>query len=404
MRMRFFNTVEPVSPLYRDLLPRLAELEVEVEVILCRGDYRPVRKPLEEALTHPRIHIKRVGVDYDGKRVGTSRLLGMFSYAVGAIFSSLGSQRADLNVFLTQPPLFSLWGYALKLLRNEPYLCLIMDVYPDVAIQNKILAEGSWLAKLLIKISTWVLRNASAIVVIGRCMQEHLIAKGVPAEKIYYLPNWVNEKLIHSIPQDQNSLRQELNLEDDFVVLYSGNLGISHHFDDLLEVIRRMRNVPGLKFVLIGGGAQWDRIANFKMHERLENLLLLPFQPLDRLAESLSLGDVHFVTLKEGFEGLEVPSKAYGALAVGRPLVYQGSPSGEIARMVEEAEIGFVVPESDVDQLEAVISEYLTNRALAAQQGERALQLGRSTYSSVWGVNQYISLLMQDDQAQKTYR
>lgn len=402
MRIRFFNTVEPVSPLYRDLIPRLSDLEVEVEVILSRGDYRPVRKPLEEVLTQSRIHIKRVGFDYGGKGVGASRLLKMVSYAVGAIFISLGSQKADLNVFLTQPPLFSLWGYALRLLRNEAYLCLIMDVYPDVAIQGKILAGKSWLTKLLMKISTWVLTNASVIVVIGRCMQERLIAKGVPANKIDYIPNWVNEELIHPIPHDQNSLRQELNLGDDFVVLYSGNLGISHHFDDLLEVIRRMRNAPGLKFVLIGGGAQWDRIANFKRDEQLGNLILLPFQPLDRLGESLSLGDVHFVSLKEGFEGLEVPSKAYGALAVGRPLIYQGNPSGEIARMVKEAEVGFVVPESDVDQLEAVISEYLTIPALATQQGERAFQLGRSIYSSVCGVNQYLSLLMQYARGQKT--
>lgn len=402
MRIRFFNTVEPVSPLYRDLLPELGYLGVEVDVILSRGDYRPVRKPLEEVLNHFGIRIKRVGVAYGEKRGKVTRLLGMLSYAVGAALFSLKSRRADLNVFLTQPPLFSVWGYALNRFRKEPYLCVIMDVYPDVAIRGGILAEKSWLAKLLRKISVGVLRNASAVVVIGRCMQENLVAKGVPAERIHFIPNWVNEREIYPVPHDKNRLRQELNLGEDFVVLYSGNLGVSHHFDSLLEIIRRMRDVSGLKFVIAGGGAHWHRIDKFKKEHQLENLLLLPFQPLNRLAESLSLGDVHLVSLKEGFEGLEVPSKAYGALAVGRPLIYQGNPSGEIARMIEEAEIGFVVPECDENQLEAVISMYLANRALVAQQGERALSLSRSAYSCSNGVKRYISLLMRYSEKQKT--
>lgn len=402
MQIRFFNTVEPVSPLYRDLLPELGNRGVEVEVVLSRGDYRPVRKPLEEVLTHPRIRIKRVGIACSEKRGKGSRLLGMLSYAVGAILLSLKGHRADLNVFLTQPPLFSIWGYALRLLRKEPYLCVMMDVYPDVAIRVGILAEKSWLAKLLKTISIAVLRNSSAVVVIGRCMHENLVAKGVPAEKIHFIPNWVNERDIYPIPHEKNRLRKELNLGNALVVLYSGNLGISHHFESLLEIIRRMRDVPGLRFIIVGGGAQWKKIENVKREERLENLLLLPFQPMDLLAESLSMGDVHLASLRDGFEGLEVPSKAYGALAVGRPLIYLGNPSGEIARMVEEAEIGFVVPDSDVSRLEAVILRYLADRTLVAQQGERALCLGRSIYSSSNGVQRYISLLMGYSNGQKT--
>ncbi len=287
MRIRLFNTVEPVSPLYRDLLPKLGELGVEVDVVLSRGDYRPVRRRLETVLNHSRLHVSRVGIEY----------------------------RENMNIFLSQPPLFSIWGYALKLLRNEPYLCIMMDVYPDVAIRDKVLSESSVLSWFLGRVSIFTLKNASAVIVIGRCMREMLIAKGIPSSKIHYIPNWVNEEMVYPVPQRDNKLRQELNLGEDFVVLYSGNMGISHDFDDLLEVARRFRNLPGLKFVLIGNGAQWQKVKKFKEMEELSNLILLPFQPQERLAESLSMGDVHFVSLRDGFEGLEVPSKAYSALA-----------------------------------------------------------------------------------------
>lgn len=394
MRIRLFNTVEPVSPLYRDLLPKLGELGVEVDVVLSRGDYRPVRRRLETVLNHSRLHVSRVGIEYRENKGKIFKLFWMLAYATGAIRHSLLSHRADLNIFLSQPPLFSIWGYALKLLRNEPYLCIMMDVYPDVAIREKMLSESSLFSWFLGRVSIFTLKNASAVIVIGRCMREKLIAKGIPSSKIHCIPNWVNEEMVYPVPQRDNKLRQELNLGEDFVVLYSGNMGISHDFDDLLEVARRFRNLSGLKFVLIGNGAQWQKVMKFKETEELANLILLPFQPQERLAESLSMGDVHFVSLREGFEGLEVPSKAYSALAVGRPLIYQGQPSGEIALMIEEAGIGSVVPQGDVDELERVILNYNRDRELVAQQGERALRLGKDRYSSTNSVNQYLSLLL----------
>ena len=114
---------------------------------------------------------------------------------------------------------------------------------------------------------------------------------------------------------------------------------------------------------------------------------------MERLADTLSLGDIHFVSLIEGFEGLEVPSKAYGALAVGRPLIYQGNVHGEIAQMILETDIGYVIPQGDVDQLEKVVLDCLSHRDQLAPLGERALYLAETDYSCGSRVNQYVSLL-----------
>ena len=177
-------------------------------------------------------------------------------------------------------------------------------------------------------------------------------------------------------------------------MLYSGNLGASHYFDDLLEVARRCKYLAGLKFVIIGDGVRRKEIEKAESTFLLDNLLLLPFQPSERLAESLNLGDVHFVSLKEGFQGLEVPSKAYGSLAAGRALIYQGNPSGEIARMITEAGIGCVVQEGDVDGLERSILDYVKDRSQAKHQGERALELARTKNSSIVALQRYEALFL----------
>ncbi len=394
MRIRFFNIVEPVAPLYRDLLPYLADRGFQVEVIIGKTEYRPGRPPLEDVLLHENIRIVRVG---GGFKTGKGKLLklgAMLSYGISAVGRTLFGEKADLNFFLTQPPLFSGWGYFLHKFRGERYMCLVMDVYPDVAFQDGLIAERSLAGWLLKSMAGLILKNAVAVVVIGRCMQERIMSKGIAPEKIRIIPNWVNEREVYPVSLHDNALRRELGLTGEFVVLYSGNLGVSHYFDDLLQVAHRCRSLSNLKFVVIGDGVRRKEIERAKAGNHLDNLLLLPFQPPERLAESLSLGDVHFVSLKDGFEGLEVPSKAYGALAAGRTLIYQGNPKGEIARMVTEAGIGYVVQEGDVDGLEKVIRGYLNDCNLVRIHGERALEISRTIYSSEFAIQSYATVFM----------
>ena len=139
-------------------------------------------------------------------------------------------------------------------------------------------------------------------------------------------------ELVYPIPAAESRLRRELGLDGKFVVLYSGNMGVSHYFDDLLEVIRRCQDEAKLHFVFIGEGQRRGEIENFFRRHQPRNVSLLLFQPMEQLAESLSLGDVHFVSLRAGFEGLVVPSKVYGALAAGRRRLRKVRPANPLRR------------------------------------------------------------------------
>jgi colanic acid biosynthesis glycosyl transferase WcaI len=141
--------------------------------------------------------------------------------------------------------------------------------------------------------------------------------------------------------------------------------------------------------VFVGDGQRRTELERAQSAEGLENLVLLPFQPVERLAHSLSLGDVHFVSLRAGFEGLMVPSKAYSVLEAGRGLIYQGTASGEIARLVVEEDIGSVVPLDDPDALERAIRGALADPVTVAGWGLRAEGLAERPYSRASALQRY---------------
>lgn len=391
--IRFFNTYEPVSPFYRDLIPFLSARGLDVEVVVSSREYRAGRKPLEESLGSDRVGVRRIRAGRGVVRGRSQKLWAMLTYVIGAAGFSLLGPRARLNFFLTQPPLFSLWGLVLRWLRRQPYCCLVMDVYPDVAVRDGLLQAGGLGPRFLTYVSRSVLRRADAVIVIGRCMRERMEQDGIPSERLHLVPNWVNDAEVQPVEHEQNALRKELGLEGKFVILYSGNMGVSHFLDDILETARRLRELRDLVFLFIGDGPRRREVLAWQERFDLKNILLLPFQPTERLAESLSLGDVHFLSLRAGFEGLVVPSKAYGALGAGRPILYQGESTGEIGRMVEEERIGSVVPLDNPAPLVAAVKRYYDDRSLTADQGCRALALNRRKYGREHALAAYAQIL-----------
>ena len=235
MRIRFFNTFEPVTTFYRDLIPALAAQGIESDLVISSMEYRPGREPLESNLDHPLIHIHRVKAGQGLAASRAQKVWAMVRYAMGALIYSLFGRPVDLNFFMTQPPLFTLWGYLLCLLRRQPYICLVMDLYPDGAIKDGLLPENSLIARLLTTLSRFALKNADGVVVIGRCTRDLLQRDGIPEAKLWVIPNWANDSEIQPVSSDDNHLLKGWGLAGRFVVLYSGNMGVSHFFDDILE-------------------------------------------------------------------------------------------------------------------------------------------------------------------------
>ena len=391
MRIRFFNTFEPVSPFYRDLVPYLAEQGHEIEIVISSAEYRTGRERLEDLLPPENVRLTRIPAGIKLADSSLKKLWVVLAYMIGSAFVTLFGRGTDLNFFLTQPPMFQVWGRFLKALRRQPYSCLVMDLYPDALVNFGKIKKGSIFEKVAHSISRGTLRKAKNVVVIGRCMQRVLEKDGIEPNRIVNIPNWVNETEVRCISKEENSLRKELNLSDKFICLYSGNIGISHNMNDLLEVAVELRAEEDIRFVIVGGGIKKAQLEQFRDEHQLENLMLLPYQPTSRLSESLGLGDFHFVSLRQNFSGLVVPSKAYGALAAGKPIVYQGSEESELALMIKEHDLGFVVNEGDVEGLkEAILSLYRDPQRLAAL--SKNAERSNEVYNRLESLKTYASL------------
>lgn len=398
MKIRFFNTYEPVSAFYRDIVPALVKQGAKVEIVISKAEYRKGRDIIQAFQHMPNVRfIRTTSLGRNAYEGTAAKALATVLYAISASLYALFGPSVDRNVFLTQPPLFALLGVLLHRLRRQPYYYVLMDIQPQLSIALGLADENAWLTRLSARLSQIAMRNAEGVVVIGRGMAEYVERLGIEKQRIHFIANWADETQIYPIPAKENRLRQDMGWDDQFIVLYAGNIGLPQYFDDLLSVAARLRKSDDIRFVFVGGGSRQTSVARQVTQQGLKNVTLLPFlHETYSLAEILSSADVHFASLQADCTALAVPSKAYGVLAAGRPLIFQGGAAGEIARLIGEHRIGFAIPIGQVDSLEAIIMRLHDDPLLCQEFGRKARALVMTTYSKVNAVQQYIALLMDD--------
>jgi colanic acid biosynthesis glycosyl transferase WcaI len=393
----FYPDKSAVSQILTDLAFHLAEQGHHVEVIASRGDYEGGSKlPRRETVNG--VLIRRIWSPSWGKKSILSRLADLGSYAVGSTVRAFLSRRVDRIIVLTNPPMYALVARLLRLVRREPYTYIVMDLYPDVSVQAGMTAPRSLLTRLARCLTRSTLRHARNVVVLGACMARAIKNYGIPTERIRIIQNWSDDEDVLPLAPAENPLRAQLGFTDEFVVMYSGNMGVAHYFQDILRVAMDLRGRRDIRFLFVGGGVRCRTVEEFRDEHKLDNVIVRGYFPRDQLPYSLPVGDAHFVSLREGFQGLVVPSKTYGAMAAGRPILYQGSPAGEIARMLLEEGGGMVFAEGDAIALKEAIVRWADDRQAAALIGRQAREVFQRNYTKAIGLRKYADLLQETGQ------
>jgi glycosyltransferase involved in cell wall biosynthesis len=325
----------------------------------------------------------RVGGTSLGKRTVGHRLVDYATFYAAAAARSATLGRFDVVLATSSPPLLATIGAALKLARRIPFVYWVQDLYPELAVEFGVMRRTALATRAFARLTRWTLRSADAVVVLGQAMGERVRDKGVDPERIHLVPNWADGAEIRPVAAEANPFRRAHGLQGKRVVLYSGNMGRGHDLATLLGAARLLGAVPDLAFVFIGDGAKRPEVE--AAARELPSLMLLPYQPRQRLAESLSAGDVHLVSQDACTLGLIEPSKLYGVLAAGRPVLYVGPAGSEAARAVAGEGIGEVVANGDVAGAAAALlrllerAESLGARARLAfdRSYDRRLRTGR---------------------------
>ena len=245
------------------------------------------------------------------------RLTNYLSYVALAIPRALFLD-CDVVLAMTDPPFQGIVGAFVAMLKRRPYLYNIRDLYPDMAVAGDIVKRGM-LVRVWERLHRWALRRAARVIVLGEDMRTRIIARGVEASRVVVIRDGADAPLPDaSPPAPDPDVVRAIRAGFSFVVLHAGNLGFYGAWRTLVTAARKLAN-DGVGLVFVGDGAQRGEVE--AIAAGADNIRFLDFFPAAKIPSVLAAADVHVVTIKRGLEGVVVPSKMYGILAAGKPII-----------------------------------------------------------------------------------
>jgi glycosyltransferase involved in cell wall biosynthesis len=352
----FHPDVSATSQLLTELCEDLA-LHHDVYVVTGRPSYNPVERTKSRGLVsrelYGRVRVARVWSTSLNRSGMAGRLTNYGTYLVTSVAGAFSVSDPDVVVALTDPPPIGLIGGWTARLRRRPFVLVTKDIFPEVAVRLGKLTDPRLIA-VLRRAARSLFRRADVVVSIGRDMTERLVEARVPRTKIRLIRDWADGTLIRPL-DGVSRLRQERGWEGRFVVMQSGNVGLSQSLDTLVEAADRLRVHPDIVFAIVGEGASKADLRRRATALRLENVEFLPYQPKASLADSLGAADVHFVGLRRGLAGYIVPSKVYGIMAAGKPFIAAVDDGSEPALIAAEVGCGIRIEPDEPSQLAEAI-------------------------------------------------
>ena len=295
------------------------------------------------------------------------------SYFLSACVAGLRLSRPDVVVALTDPPVIGLAALAVARRFGARFVFLCQDVFPEVAQ-----LQGNFHSKAVKRILDWInrflIRKADWVIAIGETMGKRLITdKGAEPQKTMVIHNWADCSAIIPGPKG-NAFSEEHGLMSKFVVMHSGNIGMSQGLEIIVQAAAHLRQYEDIRIVCVGDGVTKPALEERVRAMGLKNILFLPYQPKERLAESFAAADVFVISLKQGLAGYIVPSKLYGILAAGRPYVAAVEEACEITAITKQYNCGLVVEPGDAEDLARKILILYHDRNLTQRLGANARQ------------------------------
>lgn len=353
------------AQLLTDLAESLARHPCEICVVTSRS-LLPGHLEFEQ---HHGVEIVRVGPGPSRGKHMLRRFCDYFAFSIAAVWRAGRMLRQDdVVIFMTDPPMLAIWMHPWLRWRKTRFFHWVQDVYPEVAAT---LTGHRWLNVLRpLRNLSW--RHAAACVALDRDMVEVIRSAGVPANNIHLIPNWAPAGITPPPVIEVEALRHRWGLSGKFVVLYSGNLGRVHDLEPIIEVAHHLRDHHEIQFVFVGDGAQLPALQQSTHARGLTNIRFFPPQPRDQLSATLAAGDIHFVTLRAGCEGLVFPSKLAGICAIGRPVIVIGPRDSNLLTSVEKHGLGHGFATDEIPAIAESILQLKSNPGAVASISQRS--------------------------------
>lgn len=382
--------------LIEELVKQLEQQGVDIEVFTGQPGYAygTASAPAVEQLGNIRIQRSRSARLWS-RRVRGKAVNGVL-FTLRAILHLLRHSRGqDVFLLTSAPPFLPIIGYLAHLCFGVSYVCLIYDIYPDIAIALNVIPNNHWLARFWQEVNKQVWRKAKGIVVLSPAMkQQVLVTCPEIADKVSVIHSWGDPELIVPIAKKDNWFVRKYNLGNKFTVLYSGNMGRCHDMNTILAAAKQLQDEP-IQFLCIGGGPKLKGFIQEVNRLKLSNFIFLPYQEKQVLPYSLTAGDLSLVSVEAGMENLVAPSKLYPALAAGRPVAVICSQHSYLQQLIADAKCGETFKNGDGYGLAEFIRRLNRDRQLAENLGRASRKYLQLHFTPEIIAKQYIRVLRQ---------
>lgn len=318
------------------------------------------------------VKVLRIRVPEFSKTNKKSRVKNIVSYFLGAMAATFKVGKMDYVFSISQPPilggLLGVWG---KWVKHAKYIYNIQDFNPE-----QILAVGYSKSKLITNVMMWFdkfsCKQSNLIITVGRDLMEtvekRFEEKKVP--KTVMINNWINEEEIYPLDDDNEKVlefKKKYGLEGKFVIMYSGNIGLYYDLENLIKVIekygRGTKTPDGREvvFAFVGAGSVLDKLVLYVKENHMDNVVFIPYQEKSNLIYSLNAGDVHWCVNAKGIKGVSCPSKAYGIMAAGKPILGVLELGSEVRCLIEDTSCGLCCEPGEYDKVEDNIRWFIDN-------------------------------------------
>jgi len=311
------------------------------------------------------VNVECVGSSAYSRHQMRRRVSNYLSYLALAVPRAF-ALNPDVVLAMTDPPVAGIAGALIAQLAGKPFVYNIRDMYPDMAVGGDIVRPSPWVQRWE-KMHRRALKQAACVIVLGDDMRDRIIEKGIAPERVVIVRDGATFPA--SLPPTSDPIVQEIRSGFPFVALHAGNLGFYGAWDTLLKAAEILRNEnSGLVFV--GDGANRARLESAASAANATNVKFLPFRPFEQVQHVMMAGDLHIVTIRRGLEGVVVPSKLYGILAAGRPVLAVADAKSDAARIVVDSGCGMAADPNDPSAVAAALRELRS-------QPERLFEMGR---------------------------
>lgn len=388
----FYPETAATAQLLTELAVELQKSGIQVWVYSAQPSYHR-RDKLPKSEVYQGVHIRRMcSTQFDKNRLW-GRLLNGFTFSLAVLFRLLFSRKHKVILATSNPP-FLLWvAWLIAVVKRTPYVLLIHDIYPHVAVKLGYMKDGGIIMRLWEWLNRKAYRRASAIIVLGERMRTIVQEACSALLPIYVIHSWADGTLIRPRRKEDNPFALKHNLQGKIVVLYSGNLGQAHKLETLIEAADRLRDLEDLTFLFVGEGAKKPLLMSLAREKGLENVRFLPPVPYEELACSLPAGDIGVVTLEKGVEGLCEPSKLYAYLAAGLAILALVGKDSEVAKIVERHKCGCVLEQDDVEGVVEVLKQWARSPEKLEEMKHNARKCFAENYDKKIAISKYLKIV-----------